>query len=91
MITGALPCVLLVAAFRGRIDILRDSKVRTFLGPLLVVIVGLPVYLATGEGIVAADALGLAALNVVSVVTTTGYASADYLLWFEPAPAGDPL
>lgn len=81
MIAGALPFVLLVAAFRGRIDILRDSQVRTFLGLLLVVVIGLAFYLAAGEGIDAADALRLSALNVVSVVTTTGYASADYLVW----------
>jgi trk system potassium uptake protein len=46
---------------------------------LLIVAVAAWLILVAGHGV--ADALRLAAFNVVSVVTTTGYATADYTLW----------
>ena len=48
---------------------------------LVVVIVAVAAWLMLAGKHSAAEALRLAAFNVVSVVTTTGYATADYTLW----------
>lgn len=81
MLSGAVPFVLYLRLLQGQQDALRDSQVR-FLAILLVAVimaVAAWLILAAGHGL--ADALRLAAFNVVSVVTTTGYATADYTLW----------
>ncbi|HKU94236.1 MAG TPA: TrkH family potassium uptake protein [Vineibacter sp.] len=81
MILGALPFVVYVGLVRGNRQMLRNSQVWTLLAFCAVVIALLAGWLvATGRyGI--ADALRHAAFNVVSVVTTAGFASADYALW----------
>ncbi|MBL0404046.1 TrkH family potassium uptake protein [Microvirga aerilata] len=81
MLSGAVPFVLYLRLFQGQRDALRDSQVQ-FLAILLaalIVAVAAWLILAAGHGF--ADALRLAAFNVVSVVTTTGYATANYTLW----------
>ena len=50
-------------------------------GLLAAVIVAVAAWLTLAGKHSAAEALRLAAFNVVSVVTTTGYATADYTLW----------
>jgi trk system potassium uptake protein TrkH len=81
MLAGAVPFVLYVKLIRRERDALRDRQVRTLLAALAAVILGLAAYLvATGlHGPL--QALRYAAFNVVSVVTTTGFANADYQLW----------
>jgi trk system potassium uptake protein TrkH len=81
MLAGAVPFVLYVRLLQGQRDGLRDSQVVTLLGFLLVVILGLTATLVAGGRYDLADATRHAAFNVVSVVTTTGYATTDYLLW----------
>ncbi len=83
MIAGSLPFVLMVRALYGRPGALwRDSQVRTFIYLLLVliVLVGTLLWL---RGIYGGLETGLryAALNITSIVTTTGYASTDFQLW----------
>jgi trk system potassium uptake protein TrkH len=81
MLSGAVPFVLYLRLVQGQRDALRDSQVR-FLAMLLAALitaVAAWLILVVGHGF--ADALRLAAFNVVSVVTTTGYATADYTLW----------
>jgi trk system potassium uptake protein len=86
MILGALPFALYVQAVRMSPSALwKDRQVIGFLQ--LVVFIGLGL---TAVNILANDREPLAALtasffNVVSVVTTTGYASEDYSLWGELA------
>jgi len=82
MILGALPFVIYIQMLQGRRDLLlRNSQVRRFLAGLALVVLVLAAWLSIvqGEGVI--DALRLAAFNVTSVVTTTGYASADYGQW----------
>jgi trk system potassium uptake protein TrkH len=86
MLAGALPFMRYVALIQGRPGALaRDSQVRL----LLVVCVGaatlLAAQLATLEGRPAMAAFRSALFNVVSVVTTTGFASEDYSLWGAPS------
>lgn len=84
MLSGALPFVLYLRALRGKVGaLLRDSQVRAFLGIVAAVIAGLMLYrvLLQSDGTPALDALREVAFNVVSVITGTGFATADYGLW----------
>lgn len=81
MLAGGIPFVLYVRLLRGEQDSLRDRQVRTFLSFLLVVIAALTAWLVSSGRYGFQDALRLTAFNVVSVVTTTGYATTDYGLW----------
>jgi trk system potassium uptake protein TrkH len=81
MVAGGIPFVLYLRLVRGERDSLRDRQARTFLAFLAVVIIGLTAWLVLSDRYSPVDALRLAAFNVVSVVTTTGYATADYGLW----------
>jgi trk system potassium uptake protein len=82
MMAGSIPFLVYVAAFRGGIrQFWAFSQVRTFVLLLAVVSVCLAVWLTVNRAIPFLDALRLAAFNVTSVVTTTGYATTDYSLW----------
>lgn len=82
MALGALPFVLYINALRGNWQSLwRDQQVRGFFELLIVcslVLAGWR-WLANHEPLL--TALQMAAFNVTSIVTTTGYASADYGAW----------
>ena len=81
MLSGAIPYVLYVQFLQGRTDPLRNSQARVLLGfvAVMVVIVAASLWLSGKYGF--ADSLRYGALNVVSIVTTTGFASTDYTLW----------
>jgi len=81
MLSGALPFVLYVRASRGDLALLRDQQVRAFAFAVLASTVILTIALAAREDTALLDALRLAAFNATSVITTTGFASADYNLW----------
>ncbi len=72
---------------RSGISLLRDAEVRAYIFVLAVSIAGLTlVLLAHGTYTDFAEALRAAAFHVLSVATTTGYASVDYALWPVFAP-----
>ena len=82
MTIAGLPfSVLILFVVRGRWDALRDPQIYAYAGILLVlsVLIALSLRLSQGEDF--GIALTHATFNVVSVVTTTGYASTDYTLW----------
>jgi trk system potassium uptake protein TrkH len=81
MLSGAVPFVLYLRLFQGQRDALRDSQVLFLLGLLAIVIIAVAAWLTLAGRHSAADALRLASFNVVSLVTTTGFATADYTLW----------
>ncbi|MFN3685471.1 TrkH family potassium uptake protein [Salinarimonas sp.] len=81
MLAGAMPFVLYVRLFRGSLDDLRNSQVRVLLGFVTVVVIAMTAWLVHTERYDFPDALRHAAFNVVSVVTTTGFASTDYGAW----------
>ncbi|MGH6944509.1 MAG: TrkH family potassium uptake protein [Geminicoccaceae bacterium] len=81
MLSGALPFVLYVRAARGDAALLRDRQVQLFLGIVAISSVVLAMWLAAIRGVPFFAALRLTAFNVTSVITTTGFASADYNLW----------
>ncbi len=81
MAAGGIPFVLYVRLLRRERDGLRDNQVRTFLSLLLIVTIGMTAWLVLSGRYGFEDALRHAAFNVVSVVTTTGFATSDYGLW----------
>ncbi|MEQ8267093.1 MAG: TrkH family potassium uptake protein [Parvibaculum sp.] len=82
MISGALPLVLYVQTLRGTGETLwGDPQVRGFLTLVASTSVLMALWLAARGDYGFFEALTLTAFNIVSVVTTTGYASTDYTLW----------
>ncbi len=82
MLLGSLPFVLYIQATNGQVSaLLLDSQVRWFLGIVVVAVAMLSAWLVLIGGQPTEDAVRLAAFNAVSVITTTGFASADYSLW----------
>jgi len=82
MIFGGLPFTLYVATLRGnRKALIRDHQVRGFLGFLLVtwLVFGTWLWLHSDNSWL--DAFRIVAVNVTSVVTTTGFALGDYTTW----------
>lgn len=72
---------------RSMLPLLRDAEIRTYAMVLLASIAGLAgVLLFHGTYESAGAAFQAAAFHVVSVATTTGYASADYAMWPVFAP-----
>lgn len=83
MLAGALPFVHFIRLLRGhRGSLFSDPQVRGLLRFLLITVLVLTAWKAlTSGGASVLDDLTSVAFNVVSVVTTTGYASADYTTW----------
>lgn len=84
MLLGGLPFILMVSTVRGnRYALLRDQQVQGFVGMLLAMCLAFSVWLTFNSDYDFLDALRIVSLNVVSVVTTTGFALGDYTLWGE--------
>ncbi len=82
MIIGSLPFTLYVASLRGRRKaLLKDHQVRGFLGFLLVTWLVFGTWLWAHSEHAWLDAFRIVAVNVTSVVTTTGFALGDYTTW----------
>jgi trk system potassium uptake protein TrkH len=82
MILGSLPFTLYVATCRGnRRALIRDHQVRGFIGFLLVTSLAVGTWLYFHSDYGWWDAFRIVAVNVTSVVTTTGIAVGDYTLW----------
>lgn len=81
MLSGGIPFVLYVRFLAGERRALWDHQVRTLLLFLAIVILTVGTWLfVTGQhGL--EPAFRYAAFNIVSVVTTTGYATIDYSQW----------
>lgn len=82
MLLAALPFVLYVQLLAGSVRPLRtDSQVRAFLGTVAVIGLSMALYLTLWVGAASELALRKALFNSVSILTGTGYASADYMQW----------
>jgi len=82
MIIGSLPFVLYLHAIRGNPQPLwKDSQVRWFFILIVSFILIATIYQIVVNANVGTRAFQLAAFNVVSVMTGTGYATADYGTW----------
>jgi trk system potassium uptake protein TrkH len=82
MLLGGLPFTLYVATIRGnRTALIKDEQVRGFLGLLVTTCLMFSVWFWLHSDHDFLDAFRIVTLNVISVVTTTGYALGDYSLW----------
>jgi trk system potassium uptake protein TrkH len=82
MILGSLPFVLYIQATTGQLrPLLTDAQVRWFFGIVVAFVAAIAAWLAFVNDYGPLDALRYAAFNIVSIITTTGYASTDYGLW----------
>jgi trk system potassium uptake protein TrkH len=82
MIIGALPfSILILFAVRGRLDALGDPQVRVFLSYLAGFVLAIAVYLRLTSDMIFSEAFTHAAFNFTSIITTTGFSSADYGSW----------
>jgi trk system potassium uptake protein TrkH len=84
MLLSGVPLLLYFAALRARspMPFLRNAEVRAFYGVLAGAIALITTYLAlSGAYATWGEALRHTAFHVVSVATTTGYASYDYAQW----------
>ncbi len=83
MLCGGITFSLFVVSWKHNPwAVIRNSQVRGYLGFLLFMTVLLGVRRwSVSENIALIDSVRSAAFNVVSVVTTTGFASEDYSLW----------
>ena len=82
MILGSLPFVLYVATLRGNYRaLLRDEQVRGFIKVLLISWLALASWYTLTTELHWLEALRHVAVNITSVMTTTGFAVGDYHLW----------
>lgn len=82
MLLASLPFTLYVATLRGhRTALIRDQQVRGFVTMLAATSLLFSVWYWLNYHGDWLDALRIVTFNVVSVVTTTGYASGDYTQW----------
>lgn len=82
MVLGALPFVIYIQAVLGKGGaIWSNSQVRRFVSGLVLIVLAMAAWLWLQHDAEPFDALRLAAFNVTSIVTTTGYATADYMQW----------
>ncbi len=82
MLLGGLPFVLYIRMVQANRDWpWRTSQVGAMLAFVAISTACIAAWLSLEDGYAALDALRLAAFNVVSIVTTTGYATADYGTW----------
>lgn len=87
MLAGGIPFVIYVRMLAGERRALFDAQVRHFLMFLGVVIAIVGTTLLVLGTYDLEAAYRFAAFNVVSIVTTTGYATTDYALWGNAAVA----
>jgi trk system potassium uptake protein TrkH len=81
MLIGSLPFVVMLQMFRkGPAVLLRNEQIVFFVVMVVLsALVGTLLFRHADHS--AAEALTTVAFNVVSIITTTGYASTDYTLW----------
>ncbi|MBE0531847.1 MAG: TrkH family potassium uptake protein [Rhodospirillales bacterium] len=82
MVAGGIPFMLYLRIVHGDWrPIFRDTQVRAFAYVLAASIAAIAGWLIFARGFAPLAALRLSAFNVTSIMTGTGYASADYTQW----------
>lgn len=82
MIAGGIPIILYFQAIKGSPEALwQNTQVQSFLGIILGVTLLLMFWLIVWQDFSVSEALRYSLFNVVSIITTTGYASTDYNGW----------
>jgi trk system potassium uptake protein TrkH len=82
MLAGGIPFVLYVKyLFQGEIHFLKDEQVRSLMIMLVIFITFLTAWLCLKKDFDFFSSLQLVVFNVISVITTTGFATTDYTDW----------
>lgn len=82
MLIGAVPfTIIIVMALRGRFESFRDNQVLFFLTYTFLFAIILTIQLERSGVMVGTEAFAHSVFNVVSIITTTGYSNANYMLW----------
>lgn len=82
MLAAAAPFVLYVQLLRGKgMPLLRDSQLRAFLGTAAVLMAVTATTLILVDDFAPEEALRESMFNIASIMTGTGFASADYMQW----------
>lgn len=82
MFIGGLPfSIMILLAVRGRPDALRDPQIRVYAGYCVVFSVAVAIYLRVSDNVPFFEALTQSTFNLLSIITTAGFASQDYTLW----------
>lgn len=82
MLIGALPFVLYLKLLQGNpTPLFKDDQVRLFLTVVSFSILLTVIYMVIEGGHPVGEALRRASFNIVSLITGTGFASGDYMLW----------
>lgn len=82
MVLAALPFVRYVQLLNGnQMAVFKDAQVRGFFLTIAVLVITCAAVLAIGQDRAFEPAFRRALFNIVSIVSGTGYASADYMLW----------
>lgn len=82
MFSAALPFVRYVQMLNGSArPFFRDSQIGTFVGIIVFCVLMITVWVWGREGAVTEVALRESLFNVVSIISGTGYASANYMAW----------
>lgn len=82
MILGALPFVTFIRMTHGDLSApWRDAQVRGFISFIVIIVLVVAFWLWRTRDITLLEALRLASFNVTSIITTTGFFSADYAAW----------
>ncbi|HEY5819437.1 MAG TPA: TrkH family potassium uptake protein [Mesorhizobium sp.] len=82
MFIGGLPfSIMILIAVRGRPDALRDPQIRVYAGYVIAFSLAVAVYLRVNDNVPFLEALTQSTFNILSIITTSGFASEDYTLW----------
>ncbi len=82
MVLGSIPFILYLRVIRGDFkSLIQDSQVKTFLIILGLSIALITYWLIADNGYSFATALRLSAFNVISLMTGSGFTTANYGLW----------
>ena len=82
MIIGSLPFLLYLKTLQGDFRaVVSDSQVQWFISLVVIVVIIMAGWLWLENGFDPVLALRLASLNIISIITGTGYATSDYSLW----------
>ena len=85
MIISSLPFVLYLKAIRGKpSDIIKDQQVRGFFKTLSIASIVVILYLIIFKDFVSFDAIRYSLFNVTSILTGTGFVTAEYDMWGTP-------
>ena len=82
MLLGSVPFILFVKwAFQGKFRFFDDEQCRVYLYLLAVLIMFLSAWLWLNSNYSLGESLLHSTFNIISVITTTGYATDDYTAW----------